>query len=166
VDKAGFLRKDFLDKQADHFITNYDGLVLEDLHIHGMVRNPHLSKSILDAGWGYLKTHLVSKAVDAGREVILVNPAYTSKTCCSCGTVFEELSLADRWVECACGLSIDRDVNAALNILKRAGHALWDESTADRLRLSQKAPPLHRTCGSVQVKNKKYVRGLVVLFVL
>ncbi len=134
-------RKDFLDKQVDHFIANYDLIALEDLHINGMVRNHHLSKSILDAGWGYLKTHLVSKAVEAGREVILVNPAYTSKTCCSCGAVFEELSLADRWVDCACGLSMDRDVNAALNILNRAGHALWDESTAIGLRLSQEAPP-------------------------
>jgi putative transposase len=135
-------RKDYLDKLAHHFITNYDVIALEDLHITGMVRNHHLSKSILDAGWGYLKTHLVSKAVEAGREVVLVDPAFTSKTCCSCGTLLDELSLADRWVDCPCGLSMDRDVNAALNILKRAGYALWDESTATRLRLSQEAPPL------------------------
>lgn len=135
-------RKDFLNKLVDHFISNYDGIALEDLHINGMVRNHHLSKSILDAGWGYLKTHLVSKAVEAGREVILVDPAYTSKTCCSCGSLFPELSLADRWVNCACGLSVDRDVNAALNILTRAGHALWDKSTATGLWLSQEAPPL------------------------
>ncbi len=135
-------RKDYLDKLVHHFITNYDVIALEDLRIKGMVRNHPLSKSILDAGWGYLKIHLTSKAVDAGREVILVDPAYTSKTCCSCGTVFHELSLADRWVNCTCGLSMDRDVNAALNILKRAGRALWDESTATRLRLSQEAPLL------------------------
>ncbi len=135
-------RKDFLDKLIYRFTRDYDFIVLEDLQINGMVRNRHLSKSILDAGWGYLKLHLVSKAVDAGREVILVNPAFTSKTCCSCGAVFAELSLADRWMECACGLSIDRDVNAAINILKRAGHVRWDESTANGLRLSQEAPAL------------------------
>lgn len=135
-------RKDYLDKLVHHFIMHYDIIALEDLQIKGMVRNHHLSKSILDAGWGYLKTHLVSKAVEAGREVVLVNPAYTSKTCCSCGTVFSELSLADRWVNCPCGLSLDRDVNAALNILKRAGRALWDESTAIGLRLSHEAPLL------------------------
>lgn len=117
-------------------------VALEALQIKGMVRNHHLSKSILDAGWGYLKTHLTSKAVEAGREVILVAPAYTSKTCCSCGAVFPELSLADRWVDCPCGLSMDRDVNAALNSLLRAGRALWDESTANGLRLSQEAPLL------------------------
>ena len=135
-------RKDYLDKLVFHLITEYDVIALEDLQIRGMARNHHLSKSILDAGWGYLKTRLTSKAAEAGREVILVNPACTSKTCCSCGTVFPELSLADRWVDCSCGLSIDRDVNAALNILKRAGRALWDESTANGLRLSQEAPLL------------------------
>jgi len=135
-------RKDYLDKLVHHFIMHYDIIALEELQIKGMVRNHHLSKSILDAGWGYLKTHLSGKAVEAGREVVLVNPAYTSKTCCSCGTVFSELSLADRWVNCPCGLSLDRDVNAALNILKRAGRALWDESTAIGLRLSHEAPLL------------------------
>lgn len=135
-------RKDYLDKLVHLFITNFDVIALEDLQIQEMVRNHHLSKSILDAGWGYLKTHLVSKAVEAGREVVLVDPASTSKTCGSCGSVFDELSLADRWVDCRCGLSMDRDVNAALNILKRAGRALWDESTAIGLRLSREAPLL------------------------
>lgn len=135
-------RKDYLNKLVSYFITNYDVIALEDLRIKGMVRNHHLSKSILDAGWGYLKTHLTSKAVEAGREVVLVNPTFTSKTCCLCGAVFPELSLADRWVDCPCGLSMDRDVNAALNILTRAGRALWDKSTATRLRLSQEAPLL------------------------
>ena len=135
-------RKDFLDKLAHHFITNYAVIALEDLHIRGMVRNHHLSKSILDAGWGYLRQRLASKAAEAGRQVVLVNPAYTSKTCCSCGAVFEGLSLADRWVACGCGLSMDRDVNAAINILNRAGRARWDESTANGPGLSQEAPLL------------------------
>jgi putative transposase len=135
-------RKDYLDKLANYLVTNYDRIALEDLHIAGMVRNQHLSKSILDAGWGYLKQRLVDKAVEAGRQVVLVDPSYTSRTCCSCGERFVELSLADRWVDCSCGLSMDRDVNAAHNILKRAGHALWGESTANRLRLPQEAPPL------------------------
>ena len=135
-------RKDYLNKLVFHLIKNYDVIALEDLQINGMVRNHHLSKSILDAGWGYLKTRLTDKAAEAGREVILVNPAFTSKTCSSCGTVFPELSLANRWVDCSCGLSIDRDVNAALNILKRVGRTLWDKSTANGLRLSQEAPLL------------------------
>jgi len=83
------------------------------------VRNRHLSKSILDAGWGYFRQRLLDKAANAGREVVLVDPAYTSRTCSNCGAIFEGLTLAHRWVEC--GLSLDRDHNAALNILKRAG---------------------------------------------
>jgi putative transposase len=136
------VRKDFLDKLANTLITKYDRLVLEDLRINGMVRNHCLSKSILDAGWGYLKQRLMDKAAEAGRQVVLVNPAYTSKICSSCGEIISELSLSDRWVDCACGLSMDRDVNAALNILRRAGHALWSQSTAAGLRLLQEAPPL------------------------
>lgn len=139
-------RKDYLDKLAFHFITDYDRIALEDLKISGMVRNHPLSKSILDAGWGYLRTHLASKAVEAGREIIFVNPAYTSKTCASCGALFPNFSLSVRWVDCACGLSMDRDVNAAFNILNRAGHARWDQSTANGLRLSQEAPALLGVC--------------------
>ena len=152
-------RKDFLNKLALSLIARYDFIGLEDLQIKGMVRNRHLSKSILDAGWGYLKQRLADKAVEAGRQVALVNPSYTSKTCSSCGMLFEGLSLADRWVECSCGLSMDRDVNAALNTLARArsasvlsvGQTHWGKSTGYSRRLPQEAPPLHRTCGSVQV---------------
>ncbi|MBV8384588.1 MAG: transposase [Planctomycetaceae bacterium] len=73
----------------------------------------------LDAGWSYLVARLTHKAESAGREVVLVVPAYTSKTCSGCGKVFEHLSLSDRRVSCACGTSLDRDHNAAINILQR-----------------------------------------------
>jgi len=136
-------RKDFLNKLAHSLIVRYDFIALEDLQIKGMVRNRHLSKSILDAGWGYLKQRLADKAVEAGRQVVLVNPSYTSKICSSCGILFEGLSLAGRWIECSCGLSIDRDVNAALNILG-VGQTLWGKSTGNGLRLPQEAPPLSR----------------------
>jgi putative transposase len=134
-------RKDFLNKVAHSLITRYDLIALEDLRINGMVRDRRLSKSILDAGWGYLKQRLADKAVEAGRQVILVNSSYTSKTCSACGALFADLSLADRWVECSCGLSIDRDVNAALNILW-VGQTQWGKSTDNSLRLPQEAPLL------------------------
>jgi putative transposase len=135
-------RKDYINKLAHGLITNYDRIALEDLNTAGMVQNHSLSKSILDAGWSYLKQRLIDKAEYAGRLVVLVNPAYTSKTCSACGTIFDGLSLADRWLECDCGLSMDRDVNAAINIRNRAGHARWGQSTADGLRLPQEAPRL------------------------
>ncbi|GAB5493392.1 MAG: hypothetical protein Phog2KO_36070 [Phototrophicaceae bacterium] len=114
-------RKDFLNKLVFDLVQNFDVIAVEDLKIKNMVKNRHLSKSILDAGWGFFKQRLNDKAVEAGRVVIEVNPAYTSKTCSGCGKLFETLTLADRWVNCDCGLSLDRDHNAALNILKRAG---------------------------------------------
>ncbi len=135
-------RKDFLKKIAHSLIVRYDFIALEDLQINGMVRNHHLSKSILDAGWGTLKRGLFDKAAEAGRQVILVNPANTSRICSAKGEVWDDLTLSDRWIECSCGLSIDRDVNAAINILKRAGQVRWDESTVTGLRLSQEAPRL------------------------
>jgi putative transposase len=134
-------RKDYLDKLANHFVTHYDRIALEDMQTNGTVQNHHLSTSILDAGWGYLKQRLIDKAAEAGRQVSLVNPSDTSETCCFCGRLFP-VSLADRWVDCSCGTSMDRDINAACNILKRAGHAHWGKSTANGLRLPQEAPPL------------------------
>ncbi|AGY57408.1 RNA-guided endonuclease InsQ/TnpB family protein [Gloeobacter kilaueensis] len=121
-------RKDFLDKLAYRLISRYDRIALEDLRITNMVRNRHLSKSILDAGWGYFTQRLAHSAASANRVVSLVSPAYTSKTCSCCGAVFEHLTLAQRWVECSCGLSMDRDENAARNIL-RLGQSLWASSS-------------------------------------
>lgn len=113
-------RKDTLNKLVHSLVQQYDLVAVEDLHIRNMVRNTRLSKSILDSGWGYFRERLVSKAESAGRRVALVDPAYTSRCCSNCGAMFRDFSLATRWVECECGLSLDRDENAARNILKRA----------------------------------------------
>jgi len=135
-------RKDYLNKLAHELVTVYDKIALEDLLIVNMAHNRHLSKSILDAGWGYLKLHLAHKAAEAGRVVYRVDPAHTSKTCSQCGGVFETLTLSDRWVSCSCGLSLDRDVNAARNILKRAGHARWGLTYPAGESVLQEAPAL------------------------
>jgi putative transposase len=95
-----------------------------------MVKNRHLAKSISDAAWGYLVERLHNKAAEAGRVVVLVDPRHTSKTCSSCGHIFEDLTLNDRWVTCRCGLSLDRDHNAAINILNRAGQVRWGISSS------------------------------------
>lgn len=137
-------RKDFLNKVAHKLIEQNDLIALEDLQVRNMVRNRHLSKSIMDAGWGYFRQRLEGKAADAGRTIAIVAPAYTSKTCSDCGSIFEHLTLSDRWVICGCGLSLDRDHNAAINILNRAGHVRWSQSTAQGLRLLQEAAALYR----------------------
>ncbi|MBA3943960.1 MAG: IS200/IS605 family element transposase accessory protein TnpB [Herpetosiphonaceae bacterium] len=118
-------RKDFHNKLVYSLIQQYDRIACENLHITYMVHNRKLAKSILDASWGYLIRHLQSKAVEAGRAVCLVDPSYTSRICSQCGHLFEALSLNDRWISCRCGLSLDRDHNAAINILNRAGQVRW-----------------------------------------
>lgn len=118
-------RSDMLHKLSTALVQACDGIALEDLTIRNMVRNHHLSKSILDSGWGMFKQYLTYKAASAGREIRLVNPAYTSKCCSNCGAMFQSFDLSTRWVECDCGLSMDRDRNAAINILRKAG---WDTS--------------------------------------
>ncbi len=137
-------RKDFLNKVAHRLISRYDVIALEDLRIKNMVRNHHLSKSILDAGWNYLTQRLEGKAESAGRRVEFVPAAYTSKTCSRCGTIFENLTLSNRWVECGCGLSLDRDHNAAINILcrTRLGHSRWASTQGTGLSVAQEAVSL------------------------
>jgi putative transposase len=116
---------------AHRLLPDYDLIALEDLRLRNLVRNRHLSKSILDAGWGYLAQHLTRKAASADRVVRLVDPAYTSQDCSTSGYRFEGLTLKDRWVRCpACGLSLDRDHNAAITILRRAGYARLDPTEA------------------------------------
>jgi putative transposase len=120
-------RKDCFDKLVYALVQTYDVIVIEDLKIKNMLKNGQLSKRILDAGWGYFKQRLLDKAADAGREVLLVDPVYTSKSCSNCGAIFEGLRLAHRGVACECGLSLDRDHKAALHVLKRAGRVRQPE---------------------------------------
>ena len=92
---------------------------VEDLKIKNMVRNPHLAKSISDAGWGNFLNILASKAENAGREMERVLPAFTSQDCSRCGERVRK-SLAVREHRClVCGLVLHRDHNAAINIQNR-----------------------------------------------
>ena len=112
-------RADFHHKTALDVIRRYDHITIEDLNVCGMVRNHHLAKSISDAGWNQFARILTSKAANAGREVILVNPAYTSQDCSQCGSRVRK-SLAVREHRCInCGFVAHRDHNAAINIQKR-----------------------------------------------
>jgi putative transposase len=115
-------RRDFHHKTALALIQRHDTIYLEDLRVANMVRNSHLAKSISDAGWAQFRTILEAKAVWAGRQVIAIPPQYTSQDCSGCGErVAKTLSIRTH-VCPSCGLVLDRDENAALNIL-RAGQA-------------------------------------------
>jgi putative transposase len=109
-------RRDFHHKMALALVRQYDIIYHEDLQVCYMVRNRHLAKSISDAGWSAFLAILSFKAASAGREVIAVDPAYTSQTCSGCGVLVAK-GLSTRWHACpACGMSLHRDENAARNI--------------------------------------------------
>jgi putative transposase len=109
-------RRDFAHQLSRAFIAGFGFIALENLNIKGMVKNRPLAKSISDAAWSQLIQYTLYKAESAGRVVRLVDPRNTSKLCSACGTLVEK-TLAERVHRCQCGLSIDRDHNAALNIL-------------------------------------------------
>jgi putative transposase len=116
-------RTDFHHKTALALVCQYDTIYLEDLQPANLVRNPYLAKSISDAARARFRTLLEGKAAYVGRRVIAVPPAYTSQDCSGCGERVPK-SLSMRTHICTnCGLVMDRDENAALNIL-RAGQAL------------------------------------------
>jgi putative transposase len=116
-EKVANQRKDIAHKVARHLVNNYDVIAVEDLRIKNMVKNHHLAKSIQDSGWGIFFNILAYKAEEAGRLVVMVNPHNTSQTCSGCGSLVKK-TLAVRTHRCPeCGLVLDRDVNAARNIL-------------------------------------------------
>ncbi|WP_457601212.1 RNA-guided endonuclease InsQ/TnpB family protein [Hydrogenivirga sp.] len=112
-------RRDFLHKLTRYLVNNYDYISFENLDIKGLVQNSNLAKSILDAGWGTLITFVTYKAVMAGARVVRVDPYYTTQDCSVCGFRVPK-TLAERFHECpGCGVVMDRDYNASVNILQR-----------------------------------------------
>jgi putative transposase len=114
-EKVANQRKDYLHKISYNIVKNYDIICVEELQTKNMMKNHKLAKSIANAGWGMLDTFLEYKAKKAGKTFIKVDPAYTSQRCSRCGEIVEK-DLSVRVHKCKCGLEIDRDVNAAINI--------------------------------------------------
>ena len=118
-EKITSCRNDKLHKISVELIRRYDVVCCEDLNVKGMVKNHHLAKAVSDASWGTFVTMLEYKAKWYGKELVKIGRFYpSSKTCHHCGHVKEDLSLEDRYYTCTnCGELIDRDLNAAKNIL-------------------------------------------------
>lgn len=113
-------RDDFLHKTSLWLVRKADLLVFEDLNVAGMVRDHALSKSIRDASWSRLVQYVSYKAENAGKMVELVDPRGTTTKCSGCGAVVRK-SLSERVHWCPnCGLLLDRDLNAAVNILDKS----------------------------------------------
>jgi putative transposase len=112
-------RRDFSYKTARSIVNRYERIYLEDLKIQSMQGNRCVSKSIADAGWGMLRNALTYMARLSEGVTAFVDPRGTSQVCSGCGVRVEK-GLGERMHRCpVCGLVLDRDVNAARNILKR-----------------------------------------------
>jgi len=111
-------RKDFAHKLSRKLADSFSVIAFEDLNEKRMLKNHCLAKSISDAAWNQLITYTTYKAENAGRVVVLVDPRNTSKMCCCCRTMVDK-DLSVRLHTCpVCGLIMDRDENAANNILR------------------------------------------------
>jgi putative transposase len=129
-------RADFLHKESRQLVNEFGLIVFEELQPANMSKRAKpkrdengtylpnggsaksgLNKSIVDAGWGQFVQYCTYKAENAGRTVVQVHPKYTSQVCSGCGTV-KKKELSERWHSCECGTELDRDHNAALNILR------------------------------------------------
>lgn len=129
-------RQDFLHQWSRRLVDTYEVLAFEDIKPANLSKRPKpkqdengtylpngasakagLNKSILDAGWHQFIMMCEYKAEYAGTRVVRVDPKYTSQMCSGCGTVVKK-DLSERWHSCECGCELDRDHNAALNILR------------------------------------------------
>ena len=111
-------RSDAMHKLTTRLTRKYSDISIEDLHVAGMVKNHHLAKSIMDAAFGEFRRQLEYKTTRSGARLHVVDRWYrSSKTCSGCGSVKAKLSLSERTYRCdSCGLTMDRDLNAAINI--------------------------------------------------
>lgn len=115
-------RNNYLQQYTTSLVKKYDLIVLEDLKTKNLLQNRQLARSIADAAWAKIKSMLAYKCEWYGKELVLVNPAYTSQTCSHCGENTGKKPLRIRTFACPhCHTTgIDRDVNAAINILNKA----------------------------------------------
>lgn len=110
-------RHNFANKTAKDLVRCYDVIAVEDIYTNSFLKKRWCNKQILDAAWASFIATLVFKAECAGKQVIKVNPAYTSQTCRKCGSR-TILKLSDRIFSCECGHIENRDLNASHNILR------------------------------------------------
>lgn len=109
-------RKDFLHKTSNEITNQYGVICIEDLPVRNLVKNHNLALSIIDAGWGGFTNMLDYKSNWKGRKLVTIGRFYpSSKKCSNCGEL-KEMPLSERTYNCECGMSLDRDINAAINI--------------------------------------------------
>jgi putative transposase len=120
--RVGNIRKDAAHKLTSHLSKNHALVAIEDLHVAGMLKNHKLAQAVSDSNFGEIRRQLEYKASWQSVHLVIIDRWYaSSKTCSGCGWVDEDQDLSDRTFNCQeCGLGMDRDLNAAINILHEA----------------------------------------------
>ena len=147
-------RNDYQHKISRELADNFKVICLETLNVKNMVKNRKLSKAISDVSWSSFITKLDYKIAENQGKIVKIDPFYpSSKTCSNCGNVKDKLLLSERTYHCSeCGFTIDRDLNASINILK-AGLSLI-EATDATVGTSLKNKSL-RSSKKTQIKSEK-----------
>lgn len=135
-------RMDLIHKTTSSLISDFDKIYLEDLNVKGMMKNHRLAKSIGDVSWGKFIDVLTYKAEWNNKEIIHIDRFFpSSKTCHKCGYIHNGLTLKEReWTCKECGVVLDRDVNAAINILNEGCRKNISGGTSDYKRRAQIRP--------------------------
>ena len=143
-------RKDFLQKESTRLVSEYDVIVVEDLDLRGMGGALSLGKNLHDNGFGMFREMLAYKLRGKGSCLVKVDRWFpSSKTCSCCGYVLDSLELSDRTYTCpVCGMTMDRDVNAAVNICEE-GKRIFPDYLKKILQEGQK------TAGKVKRKGHR-----------
>ncbi len=148
--KTANQRQHFIHQVTNDLVNNYQRIVIEDLNVKGMVKNKNLSKSISDASFYMFRSQLTYKCNWHDRELVTVDRFYpSSKTCSNCGSKKDKLSLKERTYDCTqCGITIDRDLNAALN-LKQEGTRLLETKMPVRVGAERRPSRGRKTSSGV-----------------
>src|SRR5262249_27468879 len=138
-------------------------LVIEDLSVSGMLKNHHLAQAIGDVGFAEFKRQLLYKASWYGSRVILADRwEPSSKGCSGCGWVDEDLTLSTRVYRCEqCGLVLDRDLNAAINLEQLAGSSSDSQNACGAASAGTRRKPRVQLAAKKQEPNTEY--GLSIL---
>lgn len=146
-EKVTNTRMDLLHKISTQIAKGYDVICVEDLHVKGLLRNRRLARHIADVGWGTFLWLLQYKAEWNDKQLIKIHRFFpSSRTCHMCGYIYADLKLSQRAWTCPNGHTLDRDLNAAKNIL-REGVALPSSGTGDY------------TCGDLSKTSQKGSTG-------
>ena len=131
--RVGNLRRDAIHRFTTRLVGDHDVIVIEDLAVANMIRNRGLARRIADASWAEIRRQLTYKTQQTGAELIVADRWFaSSKTCSGCGAAKAKLALSERTYVCMeCGIVLDRDVNAAINLAALA---------ADRAQLVREQP--------------------------